>query len=80
MTAMDDGRLRWQCMRRGMLELDLVFARFLERHFDALDERQRLGLARLLEYEDVELWPLVCGRAECRDASLAGLLELLRAC
>ena len=29
-------RIRWHC-RRGLLELDIVLARFLDRHLDDLD-------------------------------------------
>ena len=35
----DLDRIRWQC-RRGLLELDLVLAAFLERQLDRLDAQQ----------------------------------------
>jgi succinate dehydrogenase flavin-adding protein (antitoxin of CptAB toxin-antitoxin module) len=78
--AVNVGKLRWQCMRRGLLELDLVFQRFLARRFDELDEDQRVGLAQLLQYEDVDLWSMVSGRSECEDPNLGKLVAMLRSC
>ena len=66
-------------MRRGLLELDLTFQRFLDRRFDALDAAQLAALGRLLDYEDTDLWNLVIGRAQCGDAQLKELVDLLRA-
>lgn len=51
----DLNRLRWHC-RRGMLELDLVLARFLETRFATLDTAQLREFERLLDLEDQELW------------------------
>jgi antitoxin CptB len=78
-TALDRGRLRWRMMRRGLLELDLTFQRFLDRHFDALDAAQLAALGRLLDYEDADLWDLLNGRSECAEAQLKELVDLLRA-
>ncbi|NJN39726.1 MAG: succinate dehydrogenase assembly factor 2 [Gammaproteobacteria bacterium] len=76
-TAEDLRRLRWQC-RRGMLENDVILARFLDRHAGTL-ERETLGhLRTLLEFGDNELWDLICGRAACPDARLSPTLQMLR--
>ena len=56
-------RIRWQC-RRGLLELDLVLAAFLDRHFRALDAHDVALFRELLERPDNELLDLVIGRAE----------------
>jgi antitoxin CptB len=74
-----EGRLRWRMMRRGLLELDLVFERFIERDFDKLDDGQRADLDRLLDYEDTDLWAVLSGREECADPSLRDLVIRLRA-
>ena len=71
------GRLKWHC-RRALLELDLVFQRFWERHGDALDARGEADLAGLLEMEDHDLWALVSGREVTDDPRLMGMIELLR--
>ena len=55
------GRLRWRC-RRGMLELDLVLANFLQRHHAELTAAQCVEFDSLLNLPDQDLWLLV--RAE----------------
>jgi antitoxin CptB len=72
MGPLDDKRLKWRC-RRGLLELDIVLQRFLERHpVDPL-------FAELLELPDNDLWDIIIGRSERFDARLKGAVERLRA-
>jgi antitoxin CptB len=68
------GRLRWRC-RRGMLELDLVLARFLQQHCARLTARQLVEFDTLLDLPDQDLWLLV------RETHVAGseVVALLRA-
>ena len=47
-------QLRWQC-RRGMLELDYVLNRFLEAHYEAVDEGEKARFRDLLTAQDPEL-------------------------
>ncbi|MFN3986303.1 MAG: succinate dehydrogenase assembly factor 2 [Rhodocyclaceae bacterium] len=75
--TIDRGRVRWQC-RRALLELDLVFARFLERHFDRLDDEQLAALDDLLRTEDHDLWAMVNGSKPCTNDRWGEILELLR--
>ena len=70
-------RIRWHC-RRGMLELDLVLARFLDRHFADLPPSQQEAFKALLEYPDNDLWDLVAGRIEAAPGDQATVLGLLR--
>jgi succinate dehydrogenase flavin-adding protein (antitoxin of CptAB toxin-antitoxin module) len=70
-------RLRWRC-RRGLLENDLVLARFLERHAADLDEERLAALNALLEYGDNDLWDLFSGRVECDDPRLAPVVAMIR--
>jgi len=81
MTAMDPaeaGRLRWRS-RRGLLELDLVFERFLADRFDALDARQLEAYRRLLAWPDNDLLDAVNGLTVPDDPELAELIGMLRA-
>jgi antitoxin CptB len=71
-------RLRWRC-RRGMLENDLILARFLDARGDSISEPEIAGLYRLLDLSDGELWDLLSGRQEPDDAAVAPLLRALRA-
>jgi antitoxin CptB len=73
----DLDRIRWDC-RRGMLELDLVLARFLDRHFSGLTPSQKKAFKTLLEYPDNDLWDLVAGRVEAGPGDAGAVLALLR--
>ncbi len=73
--APDINRIRWHC-RRGMLELDMVLANFLEEHVDQLTARQLQEFERLVGLEDQALWRRIT--AEC--ATESGVEQLLRAC
>jgi antitoxin CptB len=75
--SVERGRIRWQC-RRALLELDLVFTRFLERHFDRLSEDQLADLDDLLLCEDHELWAMVNGSKPCTRERWNEIIALLR--
>ncbi len=74
--SINRGRVRWQC-RRALLELDLVFTRFLERHFDRLDDDQLADLDDLLRAEDHEIWAMVNGSKACVVDRWKPLIDLL---
>jgi len=77
MEDVDLRRLRWRC-RRGLLENDLVLARFLDRYGTSLDEGRLAALNELLALPDPELWALVSGQQECDDNRLAAIVAMLR--
>jgi antitoxin CptB len=79
MTTEELNRLRWQC-RRGLLGLDLVLERFLEKHCDRMQGEHLSAFQTLLTYTDDELWDLIRARAECRDARLAEVVQWMRDC
>jgi antitoxin CptB len=68
-------RIRWQC-RRGLLELDLVLVRFLDRHLENLSSMQLAAFQRLLQYPDNDLWDLASGKMTAPDAETASIIEL----
>ncbi|MBC8007936.1 MAG: succinate dehydrogenase assembly factor 2 [Prolixibacteraceae bacterium] len=68
-------RIRWQC-RRGLLELDLVLAKFLEHHLENLSPVMLVAFRRLLDYPDNDLWDLVNGKVPPPDAETAQLIKL----
>jgi antitoxin CptB len=78
MRGREHDRIRWDC-RRGLLELDLVLQRFLDRHLDVLDADQTDVFRELLAYDDNDLLDMVMGRAEPVNARLAGVLKMMRA-
>jgi antitoxin CptB len=69
---MRDHRLYWKC-RRGLLELDLVLQRYLQRYpGDA-------SLAPLLDLPDNDLWDIVIGRSDAYDRRYQDTVARLRA-
>ena len=70
-------RAKWRC-RRGLLELDILFARFIESRLDALSESELEKLLDLLATDDIELWSWVSGRSECPVAEWKGLIASIR--
>ncbi len=77
LTPVELNRLRWRC-RRGMLENDLILARYLVAHADTLTLSQVAALDRLLALADDALWEVLSGRAEIHDPLVAPVLEVLR--
>jgi antitoxin CptB len=71
-------RLRWRC-RRGLLENDLILARFLDARGATMNVDEIAALARLLDLADNDLWDLLANRAEPEDAALRPMLAALRA-
>ena len=70
-------RIRWRC-RRGLLELDLVLQRFLERRFESLEPNDRRLFDELLDAPDNDLLDMALGRAEPAPRYRA-VVEMLRA-
>ncbi len=70
-------RMRWRC-RRGLLELDIVLARFVEQRYAAMDDEQRRIFDKLLDMPDTELWDVITGKKESAHAHQRLVLEWLR--
>jgi antitoxin CptB len=70
-------RLRWHC-RRGMLELDLILARVLERDVEHFTARELDLFEQLLALEDTTLFDTLQGVAEPTDPELKQLVEKIR--
>jgi succinate dehydrogenase flavin-adding protein (antitoxin of CptAB toxin-antitoxin module) len=71
-------RLRWRCIRRGVLEVDIVLERFLDKEFGKLSRDGQQAFAELADRDDLELWHLISGQKECEDARLAPIVRMLR--
>ena len=72
MDALAQSRLKWKC-RRGLLELDLVLEKYLEKN--PCDPE----LVEFLELQDNDLWDIVSGRSDRYDARHGGIVARLRA-
>ncbi len=78
MQREDYERLRWRCIRRGLLEVDIALTRFLDELFNDLSEEQQRAFVELADMEDHDLWHLISGQADCADPRLAPIVALLR--
>ena len=72
-------RLRWRC-RRGMLELDLILARFLDEQYPQLSPADQEAFEALLQQQDDALMELISGDGVVEDTALRPLIERLRLC
>ena len=78
MRKEDYEKLRWRCIRRGLLELDIALTKFLDEDFAKLDDQQAQAFAALSELEDPDLWALITGAREITDPQLAEIVAMLR--
>ena len=65
-------RLKWKS-RRGLLELDIVLERYLQKN--PVDSE----LSAFLDLPDNDLWDIVSGRSEQYEARFTQLVKRLRA-
>jgi len=71
-------RVRWRS-RRGLLELDIVLGRFIDKHYAQLDEAGQQAFEALLDIPDNPLWDMIAGRQEATDTEQQVLLDKIRA-
>jgi succinate dehydrogenase flavin-adding protein (antitoxin of CptAB toxin-antitoxin module) len=74
MDRLSRERVKWKS-RRGLLELDLVFERFVP----TLKEEELARFSELLDLPDYELWDIVAGRSDAYDPRFAPIVTRLRA-
>ncbi|HNB00438.1 MAG TPA: succinate dehydrogenase assembly factor 2 [Nitrosomonas sp.] len=70
-------RIRWRC-RRGLLELDLLLQRFLDKYDSQLNEQQIDQFESLLSLSDNDLLAIICSNPETVDKSLKRLIQLIQ--
>jgi antitoxin CptB len=71
-------RLRWRCVRRGLLELDILLGKFLDERYPTLGEPQAKAFGELALMEDPELWDLITGRTASGNPAHAEVLAMLK--
>lgn len=68
----------WRC-RRGMLELDLIFERFLQRGYACLTQKEQACFLALLQEPEAYLWDwLILGRPATK--AYVALVAFIREC
>ena len=70
-------RMRWAA-RRGMLELDLLLEPFVNEHYAALSESDRVTFERLMTCQDQDLYAYLMQRVQPEDTALAHMVEQIR--
>jgi antitoxin CptB len=75
--ALDEGRLRWRC-RRGMKELDILLARYMDERFCAAPTEEQEAFRHLLEIQDPVIYAYCLG-SEKPPEHLAVLIERITA-
>jgi antitoxin CptB len=70
-------RIRWRS-RRGLLELDIVLGRFIDKHYAQLDEAGKSAFEELLDTPDNPLWDMISCRQETTQDNHQALLEMIR--
>jgi len=73
--SVEDERIRWHC-RRGLLELDLVLSKFLDKRYPYLSSSQKAVFVSLLAYTDNDLWDLLSGRTVASNPEIKKFIEL----
>jgi antitoxin CptB len=68
MTAKNLERVRWRS-RRGLLELDIVLGRFIEKHYAQLSESEKQTFEELLDMPDNPLWDIIAGSTNSTQSS-----------
>jgi antitoxin CptB len=76
-TATQKARLKWHC-RRGMLELDLLLARFCEKGIDQINPNELEMIEHLLETPDPELLAWLMGDEKPSDQEFAHVVRWIQ--
>jgi succinate dehydrogenase flavin-adding protein (antitoxin of CptAB toxin-antitoxin module) len=74
MNSIEQNRVKWKC-RRGLLELDIVFERFIP----TLKDDELASFNTLLDLPDTDLWEIVAGRSDEYDPRLNAIVARVRA-
>lgn len=70
-------RIRWHS-RRGLLELDILLKRFLDKELATLSKQELVELDQLLQLQDNDLLDVVLDKAPLQEARMLPILEKIR--
>ncbi len=70
-------KIAWHC-RRGMLELDIILGRFIERHLNHLSEAQIKDFELLLTYPDPDVFVWLMGSVQTEEPELVEIVDYIK--
>jgi len=70
-------RARWRC-RRGLLELDIILLRFMDKYYAQLSDTELQQFEELLSLPDNELWDLIGKKKKIKEDEVQHVLQLLQ--
>jgi antitoxin CptB len=73
---MSKPKLRWAC-RRGMLELDILLAPFVEDGYDALSLEQKQVFEQLLACDDPDLFAWFMGHGRAANPAIQQMVDTI---
>lgn len=78
MEHVDLERLKWRCVRRALLEMDLLMGKFLEQEFPRLDDIEKKIFVELANLEDMILWPMINGSSDVDNPEWVPVINRIR--
>ncbi|AHE67081.1 succinate dehydrogenase assembly factor 2 [Legionella oakridgensis] len=70
-------KIIWHC-RRGMLELDLILNRFMEKQFEFLSSNQVEAFEKLLSCQDPDIYAWLMGYEQPKDRELIDIVAIVK--
>ncbi len=67
-------RIKWRC-RRGMLELDVLLGRYLDRHYADSGAARQDAFRQLINMQDPDLHALLVGGSTTDDPGLQDVIK-----
>src|SRR3989338_3022621 len=76
MQQLELARLKWAC-RRGMLELDVMFERYVEQRYSTADSQEQAQFQQLLTYPDQVLFDWLVKR-ESAEPTMQSMVHVIQ--
>jgi len=70
-------RARWRC-RRGLLELDIILQRFMDKYYISMNAIELQQFETLLSLPDNDLWDMITVRKPNKNSGIQTVLQLLQ--
>lgn len=72
-------KIKWHC-RRGMLELDLFFTKFIDNYLDKMTDTESEAFDEFLKTPDPTLYAWFMGYEKPEDEESIKFVEIIRSC